>query len=431
MTDDEALTPEQVANLDAVADTALHAMAEAHDTKRWAQCVAVGDAWLEARGSLPAVACIWYAEAQMATGHPDVGLPWAEIAATNIKPTTLSEEIGLCAARSAYAQCLASVGKMVKAKSVLKKMVKTPVLHPETLEKQGHITLAVTDKWRTGWSMHESRGVNTTLPDGLQRWDVTSQGVLGVLHEQGIGDAVLFARWLRWARETTGHDVVWFGPEREMGRWIGGLEGVTVGSRGDDRTPVDFACYAMSLPYLAGVMRPKDVPAPAAPTALLQMEKPARWDGMLRVGVCWKGSPDGWHDYERSLTYDQFAPIMAPLDGVEFVNLCYGAEVPDDAPFVSRTFRDVYETGEVIAGLDLVVTVDTSVAHLAGSLAIPTLTIVPTKPDWRYDWPGTGGTVFYPSMTVLRRQHMRDLSPVTAARDLMEQWAAVVREAAA
>ena len=81
--------------------------------------------------------------------------------------------------------------------------------------------------------------------------------------------------------------------------------------------------------------------------------------------------------------------------------------------------------------LDLVVTVDTSVAHIAGSLGIPTLVIAPTAPDWRYEWPKgvrePGSTVFYPSVTVLRRTRADDLTVIEAARWHIEQYAAALK----
>lgn len=416
------------AQLDHTTQLGTQAMAEAHDAKRWDRCVEVGDAWLEARGEMPALCAVWYAQSLMAMGRLDEAVHWAKVPAERLPSGTLGERIAQCAARSTYAQALARVGRFVKAKSVMKQMASVPVEHPETLEKQGHILLAISDKWRQGWAMHEARSHNATLPDDLPRWNGMDRGTVGVLHEQGIGDAILFARWLPELAEKMDH-VVWFGPEQVLGRWMRELPNVIVGKRGEHRTPVDAALYAMSLPHVLGCDRPSDVPPPVAPRSLLEQRSTYSPNTPLRVGVCWRGSPDGWHDFERSFTVEQFAPVFAPLDGVEFVNLCHDAEVPDSAPFVKRAFADVYETGQEIAGLDLVVSVDTSVVHLAGSLGVPTLCLAPTVPDWRYDWPAppkqsrrSPGTKFYPSVTVIRRQRGDDLSPVQAARAMIESF---------
>lgn len=412
----------------------ISAMAEAHDAKAWAKCVAVGDAWLEARGVMPALCCVWYAQSLMGVGRYDEAVSWAEIAVKHLPSQTTEQRIALCAARSTYAQALARVGRFVKAKSILKQMTQAPIEHPETLEKQGHILLAISDKWKQGWAQHEARLSNTNLPEGFVRWDGVSQGRLAVLHEQGIGDAVLFARWLEEAARWTGQDVVWFGPERVLGRWMADLPGVIVGERGDVPTPTDFAIYAMSLPHYLHCERPTQVPPAVAPRSLIEQRAAySLTPGRMRVGVCWKGSADGWHDFERSFAALEFAPIWAELHGVEFVNLCHGAEVPADAPFVARSFTDIYQTGEEIADLDLVVTVDTSVAHIAGSLDVPTLVLAPTVPDWRYQWPARSGcgSAFYESVTVIRRQRADDLEVIQHARAMIEQFADALNQRAA
>lgn len=422
-----------VLGLDDTATVAFHAMAESHDAKQWAKCVAVGDAWLEARGELPALCCVWYAQSLMGVGRYNDAVPWARVAAENMPSGDVGEQIAQCAARSTYAQALGRIGHFRKARQVLKQMVAPCIEHAETKEKQGHILLATTDKWRVGWALHEQRESNATIPDGLTRWDGVSKGTVGVLHEQGIGDAVLFARWLPWVARQSGKPVVWFGPEKVLGRWMADLPNVVVGDRREGhQTPVDVAVWSMSLPFVAGCHRKALIPAPVAPYELVQ--KRSRYEpvpGQLRVGVCWKGAATGWHDFERSLGYDEFSPIVEPLEGVEFVNLCHDAAVPNDAPFVQRSYADIYDCGEVIAGLDVVVSVDTAVVHLAGSLKVPTLAIVPTVPDWRYAWPVGTTSPFYHSVTVCRRQRGDDRTVITDARRTLEAYVAHLNRKAA
>jgi len=164
----------------------VQTMAHTHDSKQWDRCVEIGDAWLrEEDGKMPALVCIWYAQSLMGVGRFDDAVPWARVAAEAIHPETLEESIGLCAARSTYAQSLARVGKFAASKRVLKQMVETPIDHPETLEKQGHITLAISNDWGTAWAMHERRAANV-LPDELAPWDGVTKQRVGVLHEQGM-----------------------------------------------------------------------------------------------------------------------------------------------------------------------------------------------------------------------------------------------------
>jgi hypothetical protein len=98
--------------------------------------------------------------------------------------------------------------------------------------------------------------------------------------------------------------------------------------------------------------------------------------------------------------------------------------VGSNAPFERREFTDIYQTGETIASLDLVVTVDTLVAHLAGRLGGPTLVIAPTYYDWRYRWPGESGSAFYPGVSVIRQQTGDDLSVLARVRTEMEAFVA-------
>ena len=176
----------------------------------------------------------------------------------------------------------------------------------------------------------------------------------------------------------------------------------------------------MSLPNLAQCASPADVPPPFAPGALLGT-RAQRAGGdttagdRYRVGVCWTSTAANLNKQLR-FSPEQFAELWSPLEGVEFVNLTHEARVGASAPFGIRRFTDVYETGEVIASLDLVVTVDTLVAHLAGSLGVPTIVIAPTYYDWRYRWPGENGSPFYPSVSVFRQQYGDDVSAPARVR---------------
>lgn len=400
-------------------------MSEAHDSKQWDACVTVGDAWVDARGEMPLLPATWYAQSLMAVGRYDEAVKWAEVACRNMPR---SEPIALCAVRSTYAQALARVGRFSHARKVLKEMVAVPVDAPEAREKQGHILLAISDKWKQGWEMHEARNEGRPMPDGLVAWDGKTKGRVAVLHEQGLGDALLFARWLPWVKEQSGHDVVFFGPDKILERWHGEIPGVVIGDRSiENRTPVDFAVFAMSLPHFAGTSSVGNIPPAIAPQSLLDKRSYRPQNERPRVGVCWQGSSGGWHDFERSFTYEAFKPVMAELEGVEFVNLSHEATTEEDG-LEPVMFDDVYECAELIAELDLVVTVDTSVAHIAGSLNVPTICIVPTVPDWRYEWPRGCRSPWYPSISVVRRKRADDMTCLALARRMLESYAGKLKK---
>ncbi|MGH7668330.1 MAG: hypothetical protein ACRENQ_02460 [Gemmatimonadaceae bacterium] len=292
----------------------------------------------------------------------------------------------------------------------------------------------MTDEWRRGWALHESRRYSpAVVVRGLTsapRWTgADGPTAVAIIDEQGLGDVVLTARWIPWLIATAGRTPRFYG-RASLRRWIeaAGCEfverSVQANAAGDAPIPDEFAessiILAMSLPNLAGCATPADVPVPFAPSALLRARaQRAGVDNVgsdrRRVGVCWT-STGGNLNKQMRFSPEQFAEIWSPLDGVEFVNLTHEARVGANAPFGIRRFTDVYETGELLTSLDVVVTVDTLIAHLAGSLGIPTLVIAPTYYDWRYRWPGEHGSPFYPSVSVFRQQYGDDVSVLGRVR---------------
>jgi hypothetical protein len=337
-------------------------------------------------------------------------------------------------AQTFLAVALASSGEFEEAADVLRAFAGTRLRSPETAGGlQAHAILAATDDWRRGWSLHESRRLSPAVAvrgvDAAPRWNgAESPATIAIIDEQGLGDVVLMARWIPWLVATAGRTPRFYG-RASLRRWIeaAGCEFVERPVHGkslDGAVHSEIAessvALVMSLPNLAQCATPADVPAPFAPSELLSAR--ARRVGgnrvggdRHRVGVCWTSTAANLNKQLRFLP-EQFGEIWSPLDGVEFVNLTHEARVGASAPFGIRRFADVYETGELLTSLDLVITVDTLVAHLAGSLGIPTIVIAPTYYDWRYRWPGEGGSPFYPSVAVFRQQFGDDVSVLDRVR---------------
>lgn len=413
--------------LDATSQVAIQAMLEAHDANRWADVVAVGDAWVDARGEMSVLASVWYSHGLLAVGRVEEALKWAE-SAQRLLPE--SEVNGKLAARMTYGQILASVGQFAKSRRVLKAVLADTAQFTagEAKEQLGYITLAITEKWTKGWAFQEARleREGRGYPSTVIPWDGKAKVPVAMLHEQGIGDAVLCARWLAEIEKITGHKPTWYGPSL-MHRWVEPVAHV-----GDINTPLadgSHAIYALSCPHVLGISRPSEVHAPYAPPVLVRHRAPRMVNPRyLKVGLCWKGSATNMLDFERSYPADLFAPMWDAIEGVEFVNLCHDAEIPADAPFATRSFADVYDTGEVVSQLDLVVSVDTAVVHVAGSLGVPTIALLPTKLDWRYQWPFGGGTPFYPSVVAVRRQTSVDFSALIKGRQMLEDFVRAARK---
>lgn len=423
--------------LDPTIATAFEAMGQAHDLQQWQKVVDVGDAWYAARGGMTPTAATWYAQALQGVGRYEEAVPWAGVAA---KRMPKDEPVAQIAAWSTYAQALARIGHFERAKTAMLTAISIKADHDETAEKQGHMLACValsTKKdvvvqgrsvprvraWAQAWQMMESRlsQADKQLPPDFRLWDGVTKEPVAVMHEQGLGDAILSARWIPHLVEQTGYPVTYYGPKILEG-WMATIPGVVLGDF--DRPTPQAAVRCMSLAHHAHMQNAASIPAPYAPSTLLSERQYRPSTGPVRIGVCWKGATVGWHNFERSYTPEQFAPVFAPLAGATFVNLAHETEAFGGLD--AAKFDDVMHTGRVVAGLDLVVTVDTGLAHIAGSLGVPTIVIPPTVPDWRWTWPRGTDTPFYPSITVVRRKRADDAGVLQVARRMTEQYAAAV-----
>lgn len=266
-------------------------------------------------------------------------------------------------------------------------------------------------EWERGWRQFEYRWhvdeawrvqkLHGTDPETLPpEWDGRSPGRMLVCSEQGSGDTLWALRYL----EMYPGDMI-LQCQREIVPFVKQFfPDVTVIPNGEPVT-ADWSVPIMSLPYKLGHSSADEL---LVPNGWMPRER----GGVLKVGICWKGSPDHGNDKDRSSPID-FRGALAGIHGVELVSLQYGEPT---------RFRDYLATAEVILTCDRVVTVDTSVAHLAGTLGVPTYVIPPVMPDWR--WPRGYGdsTPWYPSMTLLRRRRSSDWD--AAIRDVRDRLTA-------
>jgi ADP-heptose:LPS heptosyltransferase len=180
----------------------------------------------------------------------------------------------------------------------------------------------------------------------------------------------------------------------------------------------DLHCPLMSLPLAFGT-QPDTVPD-AMPYLHVQPERERYWQGRLaprvrpRIGLVWSGSPTHHNDRSRSIPLARLAGLIAETD-VSWISLqtevrSSDAEalraLPGLLHFGSQ-LRDFADTAAVIAGLDAVVSVDTSVAHLSGALGQRTMILLPHAADFRW-MRGRGDTPWYPTATLLRQTAFGD-----------------------
>jgi tetratricopeptide (TPR) repeat protein len=257
------------------------------------------------------------------------------------------------------------------------------------------------------------------------RWqgeDLAGRRIL-VHAEQGLGDNLQCVRYVRELRRRGGRVIL---ETREpLWRLFARLPDVEQLFLENTEIP-EFDCFApiMSLPHLCGSSietLPADVPyLSVAPEWVADWAPrlPQR-QGATRVGLVWSGNPQNRINKDRSLPLSAFAPLAA-LPGVELVSLQKGdaaeAELADvDFPILALggEVQDYADTAAIIQQLDVVIAVDTSVAHLAGALNVPTWVLVAANPDWRWllqreDSP------WYPSARLFRQDKAGDWAPTIA-----------------
>ena len=247
--------------------------------------------------------------------------------------------------------------------------------------------------------------------------------------EQGLGDTLQFCRYLPMVA-ALGFTVILEVP-RPLARLCATLEGVTeIVVQGEALPAFDRHLPLMSLPgrfrtTLASI--PARTPYLAADNAAADLWR-ARLDGFgggLRVGLAWAGNPSpgnparGAMDRRRSIAPARLAPLR-DVPGVRFVSLQKdGPRLPDSLPVFDAMdeMGDFADSAALVSALDLVIAVDSAVAHLAGALGKPVWLLDRTDPCWRWLL-GRRDSPWYPSLTIYRQETAGDwesvLNPVCA-----------------
>jgi len=153
-------------------------------------------------------------------------------------------------------------------------------------------------------------------------------------------------------------------------------------------------------------------------------------NGRLKVGICWAGSKDHLNNHNRSISIERFASLLS-IPGLEFVSVQKEVSATQAAILaehgvlqLGQEFSDFADTAAVVALLDLVVTVDTSVAHLAGAMGKAVAILVPFSPDWRWLLERTDSP-WYPTVRIFRQTVIGDWD--TPFARLREELAEVAR----
>lgn len=197
-----------------------------------------------------------------------------------------------------------------------------------------------------------------------------------LMAEQGFGDTIQFCRYAPMLRALGARVTLLVQPE--LVRLLSGLAD-TVAPIGEAIGDADFICPLMSLPFAFATTL--DTIPPPAPLA-----RPAGKIGATRrIGLAWSGNPAHVMDHLRSIPLTVLSPLLA-VPGVEFHAVQNRADLPlpEGLRWHGDGLADFADTAALIAGLDLVITVDTAVAHLAATLAVPTWVLLAANADYRW-----------------------------------------------
>jgi tetratricopeptide (TPR) repeat protein len=295
--------------------------------------------------------------------------------------------------------------------------------------------LLLQGKFKQGWQEYEAR---LHSPEVIKRfgfrefskpmWDGGDIGdkTLLVYAEQGFGDAIQFCRYLPLLQARIQHLV--FECRPELLRLMQGLPGniKCIARRDDSREPaIPFDCRLplMSLPRIFGTALdtiPANIPYLVSDAALTQQWRSRIQNNGLKVGLVWAGSPSHQSNRYRSLSLAQLLPL-ANIPGVTFYSLQKGtASAEATHPPAGMTLidlsgeiNDFADTAAIISNLDLVISVDTAVAHLAGALGKPAWVMLYYPPEWRWLL-DRNDSPWYPDMRLFRQGAAREWEPVLA-----------------
>lgn len=265
--------------------------------------------------------------------------------------------------------------------------------------------------WREyEWRFRKARPVPVRHAD-IPRWGgekLAGQRIL-IHAEQGYGDSLQFIRYAVLLAQQ-GATVYVEGQDHLITPLLASVPGVSRAiSRSDSRPPsIDLQLPLMSLPLVLGAA---SWPPLAPPYLYPPYNKKVYWRERLaslegiKIGLAWAGRPEHDNDANRSISVDTLEPLGS-VPGVSWVSLQFGNS-PLVMPLpnmldVAGEVRDFCDSAALVSGLDLVVTVDSAIAHLAGGLGRPFCLLLPWNPDWRwmhrcYD------SMWYPSARMYRQ----------------------------
>jgi tetratricopeptide (TPR) repeat protein len=279
--------------------------------------------------------------------------------------------------------------------------------------------------FKRGWPEYEWRWRDPASKDARHdlsapRWSGAEElnGKTILLHaEQGFGDTLQFSRFVEPIAARGAKVLLEVQPALRL--LMPSLRGPSqIFSKGEPLPPYDFHCPLLSVPLALGTdltTLPAHTPYLAADPQMVE-----KWrhllgdDRRLRVGVVWSGNPQHLNDRNRSIRLASLAPLVKAVPDVDWISLQKIVRDDDKAELaalplrnLANEIRDFSDTAALVSGLDLVIAVDTGVAHLAGALGRPLWLLLPEPSDWRW-MSGRTDSPWYPTARLFRQSKVGD-----------------------
>ncbi len=274
-------------------------------------------------------------------------------------------------------------------------------------------------RWRTNYGLRFGR----TLPQPLWKGEPL-QGSRILLHaEQGMGDTMQFIRYLPLVAARGAGKVV-LEVQPRLHRLLAQTPGADcVISRDTSLPPVDWQCPLLSLPLALGTVLdsiPADVPYIHADAVQAETWRQRMPSDSLRVGLAWAGNPLHPHEFWRSIPMAYLAPLTH-LEGTRFYSLQMGApakqlgEMGREVRLIDLQHEqnDFADAAAIVANLDLVISIDTSIAHLAGAMGKPVWILLSKSSDWRW-MVDREDSPWYPTARLFRQSKLGSWQDVLA-----------------
>lgn len=333
--------------------------------------------------------------------------------------------------------------KLNKLKEAMPYYMRTLELQPDHTEARFSYSLALLltgnhhpHNWDLGWKEYESRWKRDLSPPlrhyRQPMWDGSNLHgkILFLWAEQGLGDTFEFIRYAKVAKKLGASKVI-VAVQKQLFDLLSELPYVDTVITLEDQPPYfDYHCPLLSMPHLTKTHLdnvPNEIPyLYIDETFVKHWQTILSEDTNFKIGICWQGNPNYNTQFLRatvaakSMHVKHFLPIME-IPGVTVYSLqkTTGTDQLDDLPenfpliifgddFDTKRFKD---TAAVIKNLDLVITIDTSICHLAAGLGTPTWNLLPNPADWRWML-DCDNTPWFSNMRLFRQQTPGDWESV-------------------